>query len=507
MIKQEKGISLVSLVIVVALMTIIASTVVQISLNRFKINELKKMYNDLELLQDKVSNYYLRYNVLPILRDNTNDAIKYTYTTLDFTQNNENDANYYILDLQAMEGIALNYGEFGFKNPNLSTDVYIINEDTHIVYYVEGKEVDGVTYHTIVNDSINNIVPPSSPQINVISGNVTTDDEGKQYYTTNVEIEILPGNGGNNGVGGTEYSLNGGTTWQELGTSRQVISLTKNGEYIIKARTYDNSNNKNYSAEAQLMIKVSKVAVGLYVKYEVSYTDMYQGIKYTSTTGWRYLGTDDDGNELLVSTAIPIILYYSSTTDGENSKWWDTNTELNANLRTVNGMLNNFEKIPYTMMASGINASTANTAIGRFDGSTEETAYTAIGKYFRATGESYSNNIKNVRALTLADLNNATNAASGATRSETETSAGFKDLGGEASGLFNMQELENYAENYNYWLATASSENSNGMAFSRYNGDTIAYGSNYRFGARVVVVLSSKVQLKDLDNDGILEIR
>ena len=86
MIKSNKGISLVSLIIVIAVMMIIASVTMNISFKRVEINNLNKLKNDLKLLEDKVSNYYLRYNVIPVVRDENNTIRKYTYTTLNFNK-------------------------------------------------------------------------------------------------------------------------------------------------------------------------------------------------------------------------------------------------------------------------------------------------------------------------------------------------------------------------------------------------------------------------------------
>ena len=101
MIKLNKGISLVSLIIVIAVMLIITSITVSVSYNRFEINNLNKLKNDLELLEDKVSNYYLRYNVIHVVRDENNTIRKYTYTTLNFNKNTGDNENYYIIDLEA----------------------------------------------------------------------------------------------------------------------------------------------------------------------------------------------------------------------------------------------------------------------------------------------------------------------------------------------------------------------------------------------------------------------
>jgi len=257
MIKKEKGIALVSLIITIAVMTIVASTVIYVSLDRFEINNLRKMYNDIELLQDKVSNYHLKYGVLPILRDSTNVVVQYSYTELNFSKNSADNEVYYILDLKAMEGISLNYGEKGFQNPNTSDDVYIINEKSNTIYYVKGVVLGETRYHTLKNNnsSINDTIPPSSPQINVISGTQKTDEDGNIYYTTDVEIEIIPGKDGTSGVAGTKYSLDNGTTWNDIGNSRQIFEISESGTYVIKAKSLDEAGN--YSAETIIEIEIS----------------------------------------------------------------------------------------------------------------------------------------------------------------------------------------------------------------------------------------------------------
>lgn len=251
MIKNEKGVTLISLIVIIMLMLIISSTVVNISYKRFEINNFKKLQNDIELLEEKVSNYYLKYGGLPVLRKNSNEPIKYTYSVLDFGKNSGDNATYYILDLNAMDGIALNYGKDGFNNPNNSKDVYIINELTHIIYYVSGVELEGTMYYYITKNGTTDNIPPSKPEIKVISGEV--NDEGK--YTTDVEIVINSGKDNWSGIAGTTYSLNGGTNWSNLGENN-IFTLTEQGTYIIKAKSYDKANN--YSEEVSLTIVISK---------------------------------------------------------------------------------------------------------------------------------------------------------------------------------------------------------------------------------------------------------
>lgn len=260
-LRNNSGITMVSLIITIVVMLIVASTTVFVSLDRFESNNLDKMYNDIKLLADKVNNYYLKYNGLPVARKATsNEPIKYDYTTFEFTKNINDNDNYYILDLTAMEGISLNYGEGGFEAPNLSDDVYIINEKSHQIYYVRGVEVEDIIYYTIpTNESvlIDNI-PPTKPEIKIVSGTAT---EGK--YTTAVEIEIIPGKDNWSGVNETTCSIVKTIDGVEKIFSTDEINELKqnelyiikdNGTYKITATTKDKSGNTSI-AEATIVVE------------------------------------------------------------------------------------------------------------------------------------------------------------------------------------------------------------------------------------------------------------
>ena len=255
--------------------------------------------------------------------------------------------------------------------------------------------------------------------------------------------------------------------------------------------------------------------VGQYVEYDVSYTDMYQGTTYSKTNGWRYLGTDADGSHLLISTAIPMKLYYHCNTAGGNAKWWDT-TQTNANAKAIQGMLKKFDKIPFAQKASGTSMSSGeeNTAIGNFAPSKRiynGTEYDAVGDYFKVTGKTYPNNIT-VRTLTLAELNRAVNSANAGVedytqRAETSTSSGFKDLKGDAIGLFDMKDLTGYTANYNYWLASPSTSFTSNVYYVNCNLSNVVSNSSNDHGVRPVVVLPSSIQFTDVGSDGLLEIK
>lgn len=243
--KKENGITLVSLIITIVLMFIIAGTTVYTSMDRFEINKLKKMYNDIELLSDKVASYYLKYNVLPIKEQYS--------TTLNFDKNANDSGDYYIIDLEALEGISLNYGKEGFESPNESDDVYIINEKTHQIYYVKGIEMKGLTYHTLENkNTLGDNIPPTKPEIKVISGTVNSAG----IYTSDVELEIVPGKDNWSDVSKTTYSINGSIETDIKNLTNNILPISENGTYNVVAKTEDNSGN--ISEEVSLNITINK---------------------------------------------------------------------------------------------------------------------------------------------------------------------------------------------------------------------------------------------------------
>lgn len=159
MLKNNKGISLVTMVITVLIMLILLSTLTFTAYTNLRIRGLNKLYNDIRTLNDEVAVYYLENGRLPVSGeyatitvgaelDETIDFVTKdgTFTNQDslVNPNDYNDesgtgqATYYTIDLGLFDNISLeNAGQ------------YIINEQSHIIYYVDGVTMEGITYHTL----------------------------------------------------------------------------------------------------------------------------------------------------------------------------------------------------------------------------------------------------------------------------------------------------------------------------------------------------------------------
>ena len=144
MIKDEKGVTMISLIVAIILMIIIASTLIFNSKNGADINRLNKMYEDIEKLNDKISIYYSKHKTLPV-KGSTYENI----SNIKGINVNDNE-NYYVIDLESLEDLTLNYGKEykRYDTNNNVEDIYVINEISHTIYYIKGIQIDDDIYYT-----------------------------------------------------------------------------------------------------------------------------------------------------------------------------------------------------------------------------------------------------------------------------------------------------------------------------------------------------------------------
>lgn len=347
MVKNNKGITLVALMVTVIVLLIITTAGISTTLDRFELNDYKKMKSDLELLEDKVSDYYLKYEGLPILRQGSSlayassgqadqDMEEVTSKPVEFeyieylnkltntnqepaTNANDNDI-YYIIDLEALGNITLNYGKGFKKGKNVLTetkdndaqlivetiedDIYIINEQSHTIYYVKGVEIDGITYHYIKQDEqIFDDVPPTAPEINVVLG---TENQG--IYSNKIILEIVPGKEKITQVRETSYIVtkNDNEIIRENINDTKQIELNDFGRYKIVAYTTDTGENS--SNETVYEFEIKKI---YYRKKNGEDAQGYLLSDYENTEVW-----DLYDNKLIVPAGFKITYDSKNITEG-----------------------------------------------------------------------------------------------------------------------------------------------------------------------------------------------
>lgn len=152
-LRDNKGITLVVLTITVIVLLIITNIVIYNVKDNLGIEKLKDMQDDIEILNDKVAEYYAKYGTIPA---------KNEYANIDNIRNagviseKVDTGKFYIIDLSAIENLTLTYGkdykkitsEISDEEIQKLKDIYIINEASHNIFYVKGITLDEETFYT-----------------------------------------------------------------------------------------------------------------------------------------------------------------------------------------------------------------------------------------------------------------------------------------------------------------------------------------------------------------------
>ena len=129
--KSEKGVSLITLGLAIIILIIITNILIYNAKDSVQIEKITNLYNDIELLSEKISTYYSEKEELPIdiLYENTNNLPK--------TEKDE-EGQFYVIDLEKLVGVTLNYGrDYDLIKQTQSQDledIYIINNYTHNIF-------------------------------------------------------------------------------------------------------------------------------------------------------------------------------------------------------------------------------------------------------------------------------------------------------------------------------------------------------------------------------------
>lgn len=130
MSKRKTILLVIVLIILIYIFGIIYNTVQ----NGIDLNKLNNVYKDIDILEERILIYYLDNGRLPIIGEkiNFNHGI------------NPNDNGiFYEIDLSKLENLYLNYG-----NKKTKEDAYIINEQSHTIYYMQGVNYNNEKYYT-----------------------------------------------------------------------------------------------------------------------------------------------------------------------------------------------------------------------------------------------------------------------------------------------------------------------------------------------------------------------
>lgn len=157
MFRSSKGMSLTTVVMTVLVIAIILASLVYSSYNNLKIRKINELYTDIRTLGDEVAIYYLENRTLPVgekfavltegeevssdlqflTNDGTFDSQDSLFNPNDY-DSEEGQAVYYILEIELFDNISLG-----------NTGKYIINEQSHTIYYYDGITISDESYYAL----------------------------------------------------------------------------------------------------------------------------------------------------------------------------------------------------------------------------------------------------------------------------------------------------------------------------------------------------------------------
>jgi len=237
-ITSNKGITLTYLIITLIVLSILTGTILISTDGATKLKRITNMYNDLEILEEQVNIYYNENNKLPTSKRIAEDFI----ILLGDKRNSNDDNNYYLIDINLLADINLNYGK-----GKTELDYYVVNAQSHTVYYLQGVNLNGVIHYRLPEGYTNiNKVDKNAPDSFSMTIESTIDSITiKGTPTSNIEIK------------GYEYRINGGE-WTTTQTENTYIfpDLDEGETYTVSMRVIDKEGNITYASNNGMRVQL-----------------------------------------------------------------------------------------------------------------------------------------------------------------------------------------------------------------------------------------------------------
>ena len=283
MIKKDRGVTVVALTITVIIILTITGLIVYTARDSIYIKNLTNLQNDISNLRDKISLYYSEYADIPASTEYSDVSNLQSAGVI-----GANDTGkFFIIELENLDGLTLNYGKDydkykanNYTNITDLKDIYIINENSHNIFYVQGIEVrenDEIKMHyTDYTEGDQEAVILKELQ----DWHEETNEDGETIITKGVAQHKVGDY--------VNYDATNGGTITTTYTSPQGTYHANQSAAI--ADTNENMTEGNGYADQTFSVSAN-------------------------TNGWRVLGIDEDTGEILLVSADII-----QTTD--NSKFY-----------------------------------------------------------------------------------------------------------------------------------------------------------------------------------------
>ena len=147
-LKSEKGVTLISLVVTIVVMMILVISITSSLSTTTELKRFNEVKEDIVTLTEEVKVYYLNNGTLPI------DTSTKIALNISSDMKNVNDGgNYYPIKTDLLD-VELNNGEGNKQNNYTTTDLYVVDDVSLTVYYVNGITINGITYYTLTDDFV-----------------------------------------------------------------------------------------------------------------------------------------------------------------------------------------------------------------------------------------------------------------------------------------------------------------------------------------------------------------
>ena len=367
-IKNEKGITLVTLTITIVVLMILSFSINVSVKSTMETRNYNYVKEDIINLSEEVKAYYLKNNSLPIDETKTYNLADYGVPSEDINPNDY--GNYYRINVSLLENISLNNGGINNNEANEETDdMYVVNEYSLTVYYLKGATFGGQKHYTITDDFAEGgtakdfytkVEYPIFPAITLKSNNsqdetvantgevVTLKMISKYKQENFIKLPTVKINGEdvsdtlawNNNIITAKYTIPEDSA--KLGYGAQITSeisdysvkgeenQTINGQTITEVN-FGKTVTRKYVTLVQAF-EEGNIKVGDYLNYNdyVDKSKTYTTVtsengwgdqKYIATkeTYWQVLGLDETGKKLMLISQSPI--KKEMKTSGTTEKW------------------------------------------------------------------------------------------------------------------------------------------------------------------------------------------
>ena len=290
-LKQEKGVTMIALIVTVIIILIVTNILVYNAQDTIHIQTLTNLHTDIELLRDKVSEYYNEYGAIPAKIEYKNN--NQLNNLSDVLSSNNDTGRFFIIDLEAMEGITLNFGKDyqDIKDDNEITDIYdgdktdlyIINENSHNIFHVGGIIISNngetKTYYTDYTEPDNTVA-----DLKYVEGIMIPDGYyyiGKHSDGVDSEVIVISSNRDEeiNATSETQYIWQKQLSLIDRKPNSIVLSESQDEDEFIKSVNYYKGYFKNKN-------KISNIDVVYVPIVENKWSEPYtENGKYTDKNG------------------------------------------------------------------------------------------------------------------------------------------------------------------------------------------------------------------------------